>query len=141
MWQELLAKIDQVLLYIACIGLNETFQMEIFSMLTFILPARQEKIDDIAKAMAFSIESDILRKEGDIQGSITALESAVTLNPNQPTYWNTLGHRRLLLIDKNDPEILLSKKLSMLNQSEQEISNAISLGDYARPTKTLQLPT
>lgn len=98
---------------------------------------RQETIDDIAKALAFRIESDILRKEGDIKGSITALESAVELDLNQPAYWNTLAARRVLLI--SNPELLDSERLSMLRKAKLESLKAISLNDYARPHQNLAL--
>ncbi|MBI5222837.1 tetratricopeptide repeat protein [Candidatus Micrarchaeota archaeon] len=99
--------------------------------------AKQEICDDNERAVGFRIESDILRKENNLRGSIAALESAVKSDPNQPTYWNTLSARRLLLI--NESVLLPSEKQFMLSQSEKESLKAISLNDYARPHQNLAL--
>lgn len=99
--------------------------------------SKQEISDDNDIAVSFRIESDILRKENNLRGSIAALESAVKLDPSQPTYWNTLSARRLLLI--NDSSFLASEKQIMLAQAERESLKAISLGDYARPHQNLAL--
>jgi tetratricopeptide (TPR) repeat protein len=103
---------------------------------------RQESIDDITKAMAFRIESDIFRKEGNVEGSITALESAVELDTTHPTYWNTLAARRLLLINEPQKNAMLSVsdgKRSMLCKAEQECLKALSLSDYSKPHQNLAL--
>jgi tetratricopeptide (TPR) repeat protein len=102
-----------------------------------IAMARQEPLDDVAKALSFRIESDILRKENIINASIAALENAVELDSSQPSYWNNLSARRILLL--KDPKVLQSERMDLLAKSEQESLKAISLNDYARPHQNLAI--
>ena len=97
--------------------------------------ARKEILSNSEKAIAFRIESDMLRKKGNLKESITALEFAVKLDPNEPSYWNNLAARRILLI--NSTNLSFSEKKALLKQAEEESLKAISLSDYVRPHQNL----
>ena len=97
--------------------------------------AKKDSPDATKKAIAFRIESDMLRKKGNIKGSIGALKLAIGLDSIQPAYWNTLAARRLLLV--KDPSLTAQERKVLLNKAQEESIKAVSLGDYARPHQNL----
>jgi len=99
--------------------------------------AMEENLDKIEKAFVLRIESDVLKKEGRIRDSIPMLESAIKLDPNQPAYWNTLATRRISIL--NSPETSQSERFSLMNSAEEELLEAIKLGDYAKPHQNLAI--
>jgi len=102
-----------------------------------IAMARQEAMNNELRALSYRIESDTLRKEEKLSDSIIALENAVKYDPMQPSYWNNLAARRILLL--KDPKFSQIEKMEILEKSEKESLKAISIKDYARPHQNLAI--
>jgi len=97
--------------------------------------AREAPLSDKDKALAFKIESDILRNANDIRASIRALERAIGLDPSQPAYWNTLSARKIILA--GEPTISADERELLYMGAKEDARKAISLGDYAKPHQNL----
>ena len=93
----------------------------------------EQFLDDEAKACAFCIQSNILRRQDLIEDSVRVLEKAVALDPCVASYWNNLGARRYLLVE-NQPS---QEEKEKLIKAEKECMKAIELHDYARPHQNL----
>jgi tetratricopeptide (TPR) repeat protein len=97
--------------------------------------AQEEPLDGNLRALAFQLESNVLRKGENLQASIAKLETAAEIDPSRPWYWNTLSARKYLLA--LEPNISPGDRDRLLQEGEEAGYKAISLGDYAKPHQNL----
>ncbi len=97
--------------------------------------AQEEPLDDNLRALAFQLESNVLRKGENLQASIAKLEIAAEIDPSRPWYWNTLSARKYILA--LEPDISPGDRDRLLQEGEEAGHKAVSLGNYAKPHQNL----
>lgn len=130
MWQELMH--DQVDMDAQRLHWAEQALMknDVKSARLHLALACRFNLDNRLRAVAYKIESDILRHQGDLAGSIERLRKAIELDPEPPPYWNTLSARENLLVGQQiDPQDVIGFR----QQALEHALAAIQRGDYAMP--------